>query len=857
MLRLRKRVTPKIRYCGSLCQQNYGESLKGHGYTMWNLSDYSYTHNEIDNEYGYFTIEILNGNLVTNLDNIPKKVRLRVCSSNTLDSDIKSIIAQIKSAVDVIETSYIKIDNSDNNKSTKSNNIAISDLTNIDYQNILIKDYLQKKLNITDDSIITSILKINDENNKLIKKDDFIRNIKWRPIRFEFDNMFTYGEGNVINFDKMHGIYGIFGPNKSGKSSILSAFIFCLFDKFDRGFKGSHVLNVQKTNFRCKLQFEISGTMYFIERIGHLTKSSNVKVEVNFWRIVDGEKEELHGTDRKNTNDIIRDYIGSYEDFILTAASFQNTKNITSFIDIGNTERKDLLVQFIGLDIFDKLQKPALNKYKELQAILNQHKNKNYSDEINQYELSISHNNAIINEYTQSIQNIKNNISIINDELLLETTNLIKLHTDIPNNINDINSIKQSLELSIQNKQSKIENLKKSLETCQLDLNNINDSITDIEKLDLIKSHSIYKELNNNINNINNIIDVKKSEIKSKINKVNLLKNHKYDPNCQFCIDNKFVKDAMEAKEQLIVDKIESDKLLEKLKSYEDEFIQYKWVEKSYQEYTDLLNKSSKLKDNYSNYNKQLINENVELDKLMASKSNILNKIQLYEDNQNAVLNNINVQNKINELKLKLNNLNSEYNKINNFLINIISKTEVLKSQITTIKTKMTEISQLETDSYLFEQYLSAIDRNGIPYDVICNIVPKIEKEVNLILSQIVDYTVEFETDGKNVIPYVVYQHGKWPIELTSGYERFVASLAIRVALTNISNLPKISSLFIDEGWGCLDPDNMASMHTLLSTLKHNFDFIIIISHIDSMKDAVDHQLEITHDGTYAKIFLE
>ena len=160
-----------------------------------------------------------------------------------------------------------------------------------------------------------------------------------------------------------------------------------------------------------------------------------------------------------------------------------------------------------------------------------------------------------------------------------------------------------------------------------------------------------------------------------------------------------------------------------------------------------------------------------------------------------------------------------------------------------------------EFDSY--QHYLSAVGRDGIPYQVICNTVPEIEKEVNSILCQVVDYTIQFETDGKNVIPYMVYEYGRWPIELTSGYERFVASVGIRVALTNISNLPKTTFIAIDEGFGTLDADNLASMFTLFPFLKSNFDFVMVISHLDALKDAVDKSIEIKREGNLSKVVFE
>ena len=98
---------------------------------------------------------------------------------------------------------------------------------------------------------------------------------------------------------------------------------------------------------------------------------------------------------------------------------------------------------------------------------------------------------------------------------------------------------------------------------------------------------------------------------------------------------------------------------------------------------------------------------------------------------------------------------------------------------------------------------------------------------------------------------------GRWPIELTSGYERFVASLAMRVALTEISNLPKISALFVDEGFGTLDSENIVMMPTLFTVLKNYYDFILVVSHLDTIRDAVDKTIEITHEGGFAKVVFE
>jgi exonuclease SbcC len=84
-----------------------------------------------------------------------------------------------------------------------------------------------------------------------------------------------------------------------------------------------------------------------------------------------------------------------------------------------------------------------------------------------------------------------------------------------------------------------------------------------------------------------------------------------------------------------------------------------------------------------------------------------------------------------------------------------------------------------------------------------------------------------------------------WALELGSGMEKFVSSLAIRAALIDVSNLPRPNFLAIDEGFGNLDSENMNSVYQLFEYLKTSFDFIFVISHIDVMRDTVDDLMEI------------
>jgi len=227
-----------------------------------------------------------------------------------------------------------------------------------------------------------------------------------------------------------------------------------------------------------------------------------------------------------------------------------------------------------------------------------------------------------------------------------------------------------------------------------------------------------------------------------------------------------------------------------------------------------------------------------------------------YNKNSTILEKNAKIEKDIQALKSDLITLEARQSEIKRQSKSKYSEVERTEQELENTKTKLDKYLEYKKQYRIYELYLQSMSREGIPYKIVETVLPVIESEVNQILSQIVDFTVRLEAnDEKYIHGYIVYSEEKyWPIELTSGMERFVISLAFRAALSEITTLPKTNFLAIDEGFGVLDKENIMPMQKLFSYFKGRYDFIIVVSHIDAMRDFVDKTIGITKVNGFSKL---
>lgn len=842
----------KICYPGSLIQQNFGEAFNNHGYAVWDIKTRKPKFTNIPNNYGFYTIDITGGQL-TNIDDIPKYPRIRIRTVNTTEAEVKTIIKEIKKQCRPKDIVVIKQDKIKGHATNST--VLIRDVRDINYQNKLLQEYMDNNHDV-DPIMMRQIKKINKTLNEYLHNEDITRSITWKLKMFEFSNMFSYGDGNIVNFDKAKDVIGIFAPNHAGKSAILDSLTFCIFDRCSRGKLATDIMNNKKNNFHCKLNFEIDGTDYFIERKARRIlkgwMKGKVRVDVDFWYVdEDGNNVSLNGEQRRDTDKMIKGYLGEYDDFVLTALSVQN--NNTGFIDKSQFEKKDLLSQFLDITVFEQLYQIANEEIRDVQALLKDFGSTDYSQQQIDAEEKLEKYNKRYSEYQEQKISLEGKVKNIQKSILSKTKTL---HKRVP--LDDIDS----LEIELINLETQITNINTRLESdekiAEANKEKIKKGNNIISSYDINSINQRYKLYNENILKVNSLHQQRerlKLQVKHKLEK--LESKSEFDPSCNFCRkrESEYIKMAEETNIKLNEDKIEVSKVLAELKTYNEFIENNNTVVDDYNKIEQVSNLLSTIENERSAGRIAYYQAKEKRDGFQQKLNDIKKKIKKYHDNIKAIEENKKINNIINSLTDKENIINHELNSTNNKCQLCYSDIKVIKSQVKNINSQIKKAHELETKLKAYEYYLNAIQRDGIPYEIISDTLPYIEQEINNILHQIVDFELIFDVDGKNILTYIKYgEDNQWPLEMTSGMEKFVSSLAIRVALINISSLPRPTFLAIDEGFGNLDTNNINSIAMLFDYLKTQFDFILIISHIDIMRDMVDDLIEINRTGSVSNV---
>ena len=205
-------------------------------------------------------------------------------------------------------------------------------------------------------------------------------------------------------------------------------------------------------------------------------------------------------------------------------------------------------------------------------------------------------------------------------------------------------------------------------------------------------------------------------------------------------------------------------------------------------------------------------------------------------------------------LKRKLKSIDIKIKECKSEMFNLAQKIGECQANIKQLEQESVEFDRLQVEWQVYDFLLRATSWRGIPAYIMKKQLPIINNEMSNILQDTSGFTVELDITDKKTDIFINYGDSRRPIECASGMEKMVSSMALRVALGNVSNLNKSDMFIVDEGFGALDPQNLEAVTTLLQRLKTYYRLIMVISHVDVIKDSVDNIVDITKSGKDSKV---
>lgn len=840
----------RFAYPGSTIQQNFGEDIDK-GYLVWDIESrekWTISRRIVQSPHPHVTVQWA-GSVQATIEACRSHrpgSRFRISSnSDLLQEEFKQLAHFLKDEQHATEITW-KIDSKKETGtiSLDADLIEKESLRDQKTQLTLLRQYIKE--DGFDDDEWKIVEKLIEKNLAHVNEEESPRHAKWSIKRMEWENTFTYGKDNLIDFTKLNGVVGLFGPNRSGKSSIPGTIMYGLYNTTDRGsIKNLHIVNARKGHCNVTIDFSLNSKTYRVERM--TTKSTSKKgitgaaTHVNLWQL-DPEGNpilDMSGEQRRDSDKVLRGLIGSAEDFLLT--SFASQGEMNNFIKEKASARKMYLSSFLDLGVFDEVFRKLKDDSYGLKGAMK-------SPRVD-YEKSITDSKGELHDLESRKETLTAETKE-SRERVHDLNVVLATHKDKGNVTQaDIDEAERRLRGLFEKRVESKQKLTDSIDTREK-------SQLKLEKIEGLKSKFPLQSLRDELTQLREL-ERRESSFDSSLEKERMvLKNQEKSvsklaevpcgdsfPSCKFIKDSHRDKKLIDQQKQVIAD------LQEEIRSVAQQVkaIREKSLEEKLRKYDDVLREEATLRVKL----KSCVSEESLLEESISTLDAKINNLEPEIASMRLRAVDSESSAELDALKKKVYEAQESIRAKEGELSGVDRNCGILLGRIENLIAEQESFVKARKEWRLYEKLLGAYGKNGIPLMILATELPKINAEISKILHGVTGFTVvlEADPDSNDLEVYLDYGDSQRPVELGSGMEKMMASLAIRVALINISSLPKTDILVIDEGFGALDDANVEACNRLLSSLKRYFKTILVISHVDGVKEAVDGMIEIGKNG--------
>ena len=706
-------------------------------------------------------------------------------------------------------------------------------VTDVNYQLDLLKKFLESKgyTNYTED-----ILGINRMVENRMKEDETetTQFKKWYIRNIEFSNFLSYGENQRMDFDKCNGVVVVESdpPNFGGKTVLsVDLLLFLFFNETTKTTKAEEIFNrfTDKDSVVVKGEVTIDGEDYIILRKieRKLSKKGewNVKTELDFFKkMTDGSLLNFTGEQRRETEAFIKNSIGTKEDFLMTILT--TATNLEELLESKPTARGQVLSRFMGLEFLKRKEEVG----KEIYSEFNKSKMSNIynSEELKGDNESLT---TKIGELNDQIDSIKLELNDIDDKIVkgkeYRDDMLKKKHGDIDKEISLMNPVKT---------QEEIDGFGREKTTFQQNL----------DELKVVEPKEFYHEDDHDkIKEEYNDVFKSKIELETQIREIEKLKSSVSDGiKCEHCgielMNASITQQKIAELDGYIIHKDQKEGLMQVLTGKEQAFVQLK---KDFDEYE----KNKLIKEKY-----ELSIESCDL-KIGVLKG----KLDRWGDVQDKIKENTQIDSMLIKADLRLDELDHLKRQKNANITNNEYQIKTCNEKIENNEKLIVKIKEEEEKERIYKIYMEAFGKNGLSKIIMKTMMPLINSELQRLMEDSCYFKLLININDKNDVEFLMIDNSTGIEKLMvsgSGYERTIASLALRSVLSKVCTLPKPNIVVFDEVFGKISNDNLEMVSEFFQKIKEYFDKVFLISHNPMISQWSDTIVKIKKENNISKV---
>lgn len=727
-----------------------------------------------------------------------------------------NIITKVKRTDDTLQTIDVSVNIMDKN-----------------YQKELIRSLLESKGQTQYyDDIVNIDLAV--ENRMVAEEVEVTPFKKWYIKKIEFSNFLSYGENQVIDFEKCNGITVVESnpPNFGGKTVLtVDLLLFLFFNTTTKTQKAEEIFNRFTDSNKVSVRGDIiiDGEEYIIARQIERKKSKagewNVKTDLEFFRkLADGQLQNFTGEQRRETESFMKKSIGSMDDFLMTILT--TASNLEDLLDAKPTARGQVLSRFLGLEFLKKKEETGKDIYSEFSKgmLSNIYNTETLKQEIETSESEIKNlkqENELADSKIEDVDLRLKKGQEYKDNLLLSK------FTNIDNELVILNPVTL---------QDEIDEHKESIKKLKQDILNVK-VIEPKEYYDENK-HDEAKENLQKARTELALAEDKVKEIESLITK------YGDGIECEHCgiklIDAQITKSKIEELDSWKCKVKDCNKKISKLDEVEKSFVQLK---RDFDEFE----KNKLIKEKF-----EITLESREI-KLSQSEQ----KMERYLEVQDKIKKNKEIDSQILRASSRIEELINEKRGYEKSKTTNTAQIENLKSKIDKKKDFIIQIAEEFEREKVYKIYLDIYGKNGISKMIMKTMMPLINSELQRLLQDSCYFNLELRINDKNEVEFIMIDNSTGIEKLMasgSGYERTIAAMALRAVLSKVCSLPKPNITVWDEVFGKVSNENLEMVGEFFSKMKEYFEKIFVISHNPLINNWANNVVRITKTDNVSKV---